>query len=73
MKLFKRTLKFPIEENSFTFVDLIKSSHPEVFCKKAVLKNLVKFTGKHLCQSLYDNMIKSYDAKDLNKIYKKYT
>ena len=25
----------------------------EVFCKKGVLKNFAKFTGKHLCQSLF--------------------
>ena len=29
-----------------------KSSRPEVFCKKGVLRTSVKFTGKHLCQSL---------------------
>ena len=32
-----------------------KSSCPEVFCKKGVLKNFAKFTGKHLCQSLFFN------------------
>ena len=26
---------------------------PEVFCKKDVLINFTKFTGKHLCQSLF--------------------
>ena len=30
-----------------------KSSRPEVFCKKGVLRNLAKFTEKHLCQSLF--------------------
>ena len=25
---------------------------PEVFCKKGVLKNFAKLTGKHLCQDL---------------------
>ena len=25
---------------------------PEVFCKKGVLKNFVKFAGKHLCRGL---------------------
>ena len=29
-----------------------KSSSPEVFCKKGVLRNFAKITGKHLCQSL---------------------
>ena len=27
-----------------------RSSRPEVFCEKVVLKNFTKFTGKHLCQ-----------------------
>ena len=30
---------------------------PEVFCKKGVLKNFTKFTGKHLCQSLFFNNV----------------
>ena len=30
-----------------------RSSGPEVFCKRGVLRNLVKFTGKHLRQSLF--------------------
>ena len=29
----------------------------EVFCKKCVLRNFVKFTGKDLCQSLYFNKV----------------
>ena len=33
------------------------SSRPEVFCKKSVLRNFTKFTGKHLCQSLFFNKI----------------
>ena len=27
-----------------------RSSRPEVFRKKGALRNLLKFTGKHLCQ-----------------------
>ena len=30
-----------------------KSSRPEVFCKKDILKNFAKFAGKHLCKSLF--------------------
>ena len=30
-----------------------RSSRPEVFCKKGILRNFAKFTGKHLCQSLF--------------------
>ena len=32
---------------------LDKSSRPEVFCEKGVFRNFAKFTGKHLCQSLF--------------------
>ena len=28
---------------------------PKVFCKKDVLRNFAKFTGKHLCQRLIFN------------------
>ena len=34
-----------------------RSSRLEVFCKKGVLKNFAKFTGKHLCQSLFFNKV----------------
>ena len=34
---------------------LFRSGCPEVFCKKGVLRNFAKFTGKHLCQSLFFN------------------
>ena len=30
-----------------------RSSHPELFCQKRVLKHFLKLTGKHLCQSLF--------------------
>ena len=34
---------------------IYRSSRLEVFCKKGFLKNLTKFTGKHLCQSFFSN------------------
>ena len=30
-----------------------RSSHREVFCKKGILKDLAKFTGKHVCWSRF--------------------
>ena len=36
-----------------------RSSHSEVFYKKAVLKNFTKFTGKHLCWSLFLKMLQA--------------
>ena len=35
----------------------LQKQPPDVFYKKAVLKNFVKFTGKHLCQSLFFNTV----------------
>ena len=35
-----------------------RSRRPEVFCKKGVLRNFTKFTGKHLCQSLFLTSLK---------------
>ena len=43
----------------------IRSSHPEVFCKKGVLKNLTKFKGKHLCQRLFFNKVATLLKKRL--------
>ena len=34
-----------------------RSSRPEVFCKKGILADFAKFTGKHLCQSLFFNNV----------------
>ena len=34
-----------------------RSSRPEVFCKKSILRNFAKFTGKQLCQSLFFNNV----------------
>ena len=34
-----------------------RSSCPEVFCKKGVLKKFSKLTEKHLCQSFYFNKV----------------
>ena len=35
----------------------IRSSRPELFCKKGVLGNFAKLTEKHLCQSLFFNKV----------------
>ena len=34
-----------------------RSSRPDLFCEKGVLRNFAKFTGKHLCQSLFFNKV----------------
>ena len=40
-----------------SFLHITRSSPPEVSIKKGVFKNFAKFTGKHLCQSLFFNKI----------------
>ena len=35
----------------------LRSSRPELFCEKGLLKNFAKFRGKHLCQSLLLNKV----------------
>ena len=36
---------------------ITRSSRLEVFCREGVLRNFVKFTGKHLCHSLFFNKV----------------
>ena len=38
-------------------LNINKSSRLEVFFKKGALRNFAKFTGKHLCQSLFFNKV----------------
>ena len=59
-EIFKNTYFYraPVAASEFSEFQLLeilkhRSSRPIVFCKKSVLKNLVKFTRKHLCQSLF--------------------
>ena len=48
---------FRESKSFFALFPQVRSSHPEVFCKKGVLRNFLKFTGKHLCQSLFSNKV----------------
>ena len=44
-----------------------RSSRPEVFCKKGVLRNFEKFTGKHLCQSIFfSNLLLAVNCNKAN-------
>ena len=40
-----------------------RSSRSEVFCRKGVLRNLAKFTGKHPCQSLTSQILCNFIKK----------
>ena len=40
-----------------TAISLFRSSRPEVFCEKGILRIFTKFTGKRMCQSLFFNKV----------------
>ena len=42
---------------SVSIQNIYRSSRPEIFCKKGVLRNFAKFTGKQLHQSLFFNKV----------------
>ena len=44
-----------------------RSSHQRCSIKKSVLKNFTKFTGKHLCQSLFFNKVAGLSPSTLLK------
>ena len=50
-------------ENQSDYEHRFRSSRPEVFCRKGVLKNFAKFTGKHLCQSLFFNEVTGFNQQ----------
>ena len=43
--------------SNFFFIYQDRRGRSEVFCKKGVLRNIAKLTGKHLCQSLFFNKV----------------
>ena len=49
------------------WLKLSRSSHPELFCPKGVLKKFTKFTGKRLCQNIFFNKIAGRPSTLLNK------
>ena len=54
---------FYVKEASIIY----RSFFPELFCKKGVLKNYAKFTGKHLCQSLFFKKVGGLMPSTLSK------
>ena len=44
-----------------------RSSRPEVFCKKGVLKNFAIFTGKHLCWSLFLIKLQAWKIRNVHR------
>ena len=48
----------------------LRSSHQRCSVKKGVLRNFTKFTGKHLCQSLFFNKVAGLRPEACNFIKK---
>ena len=57
MPFYERKRDIQDMRSIFLSVLLSRSSRPEVFCKNGVLRNLLKFTGKHLRHSLSYNKV----------------
>ena len=55
--LFSRYLENAKCRNVTIFVWYYLSSRPKVFCGRAVLTNFPKLTEKHLCQSVFLNIL----------------
>ena len=46
--------KKPIfKEHFYMLANFYRNSRPEVYCRKGVLRNFAKFTGKHMCQIIF--------------------
>ena len=52
------------------FEQRVRSSRPDIICKKCVLGNFTKFTGKHLRRSLYFNKVAGlYKIETLPQVF----
>ena len=56
-----------IKFNTDDGLPLSRNSLPEVSCKKGVIRNFAKVTGKHLCQSLFLNKVAGLRPTTLSK------
>ena len=72
----QKVIKIVIDHEIFTFLVIssnscfcyfiCRSSRPEVFCKKGLLKNLTKFTGKHFCWSIFLIKLQAFNLIESN-------
>ena len=56
-----------IQTKRLIYEETSRSSQESCSIKKAVLKNLTKFTGKHLCQNLFSNKVAGLSSATLLK------
>ena len=53
---------------SWHIIAILRSSRPEVLCKKSVLKHFAKFIGKQLCRSLFSYKISGQVERRLRRL-----
>ena len=53
----KHQIEALVKNFSVNLFGLLEATTGGVFCKKGILRNFAKFTGKHLCQSLFFNKV----------------
>ena len=49
--------QFPLHYTFINKISFVRTSRPEVFCKKGGFRKFAKFLGKHLCQSPFFNNV----------------
>ena len=67
----KTEWQLSVQESLINFYNLIgwlnkpsvRSSRPDMFCKKGVLRNFTKFARKHLCQNHFLAKLQSWDLQ----------
>ena len=57
----------PAQYKPPNYIHFTRSNYAKVFSEKGVLKNFAKFTGKHLCWSLFFNKVPSLRSATLLK------
>ena len=65
--LLKALLQLPFLKSYVSSTSLPRNSRPDVFCRKGVLRNFTKFTGKYLCQQSLFSIKLQTDACSLLK------
>ena len=67
---FERMLRtFALRSWKMIFLLLYTSSHQRCTIEKGVLRNFTKFTGNHLCQSLFFNKVADFRPKYLRNTF----
>ena len=70
LTLNRKTLKLPIYHTLVQKISIganTRRSRSDLFCKERALKNCTKYTGKHLCQSLFCNDVAGLSHENLLK------